>query len=338
MNFIQVDGLKKNYQIPKRRKGVMQTISGLFHREYETVEAIKDVSFQVNKGEIVGYIGPNGAGKSTTIKMMCGIMVPTAGTVLVNGFIPYQNRREHAKQIGVVFGQRTQLWWDIPVEDSFQMLRHMYKVEAEDFNYRLGMFKEILALDELLHVPVRNLSLGQKMRAEICAALLHNPSMVYLDEPTIGLDIVAKRKIREFIKEINVKYKTTIMLTTHDIGDLEELCSRIIVIDKGIKVFDNNIERLNELSGYSEKMILSLEETVEVEVMKQDFQAVVEIKREGDKWIFLYDTRVISTLDILSIVMQKYKVINYRVEKKDTEQIIHDIYTKSIQYGSGDHQ
>jgi ABC-2 type transport system ATP-binding protein len=313
----------------------MKALSSLFYRQYHVICAVRNISFRVEQGEIVGYIGPNGAGKSTTIKILCGIIVPSSGVVTVNGIVPHRRRHEHAKNIGVVFGQRSQLWWDIPVKDSLTMLRYMYKVPEKQFHQRLDMFRELLDLDQFLHVPVRNLSLGQKMRAEVCAALLHNPPVVYLDEPTIGLDVVAKRKLREIIKEINKLYRTTVILTTHDIGDIEELCPRVIIIDNGEKLYDGPLEGVKQFGGEHETIIMTVEEPGSCGYLKEVVgKSLVSAAVDGNKIVCVYDRRAISDIEILGTVMKATRVIDFRVERKGTEQIIHDIYTNSREKSS----
>lgn len=244
MPLIDVRGLTKEFKIFRRREGVVGAFQDLFHREYSIMKAVDGIDFMVNKGEMVGYIGANGAGKSTTIKMLTGILVPTDGQVTVNGYIPHRDREQYTREIGVVFGQRSQLWWDIAVIESFKLLRRIYDVPKKDFNDRLKIFNEILEMDQFLHLPVRKLSLGQRMRCDLVAALLHNPSILFLDEPTIGLDVLAKAKIREFLQEINREFKTTVILTTHDLGDIEALCPRVAIIDKGKMLYDGSVDDL----------------------------------------------------------------------------------------------
>lgn len=250
MPVIEVRGLTKEFNIFRRREGVRGAFMDLFHREYRTLRAVDGIDFFVEEGEMVGYIGANGAGKSTTIKMLTGILVPTAGDLRVRGYVPYKDRERYTHHIGVVFGQRSQLWWDIAVIESYRLLRRVYHVSEEDFKARLDMFNDILGLADFLHLPVRKLSLGQKMRCELAAALLHNPSILFLDEPTIGLDILAKAKIRDFLKDINREFRTTIILTTHDLGDIEALCPRVAIIDRGRMLFDNALENLYTQWGH----------------------------------------------------------------------------------------
>ena len=238
MSYIQAEGLRKTFTVRKKRE------KGSLLREKETVEAIRDLSFKVEQGEMVGYIGPNGAGKSTTVKMLSGILTPDAGQVSVGGRIPWKERREHVRHIGVVFGQRTQLWWDVPVQDSFDLLRDIYRLSPEEYRKRLVELTEALQIGPLLRVPLRQLSLGQRMRAELCGSLLHRPELLFLDEPTIGLDAVSKLALRDFLKWENRRQGTTVMLTTHDMEDIVALCPRVMVLGHGRKLFDGTLSGL----------------------------------------------------------------------------------------------
>ncbi|MDE6202782.1 MAG: ATP-binding cassette domain-containing protein, partial [Lachnospiraceae bacterium] len=256
--MIEVKNISKDFVSPKKYPGLKGAVKGLFSNEKVVKTAVDDISFSIRKGEIVGYIGSNGAGKSTTIKMMTGILTPTKGTCRVAGINPNQNRKENAKNIGVVFGQRTQLWWDLPLGESFTILKEIYDVPAEDFSARMDFLNDVLELQDFIDRPVRTLSLGQRMRADLGAALLHNPKVLYLDEPTIGLDLVVKDNIRRAIKQINEKYQTTVILTTHDIGDIEELCSRIIIIDEGKLIYDGSLANLKDTYGNKRKISMEI--------------------------------------------------------------------------------
>lgn len=249
MNAIEVHNLRKAFQVQQNRTGLKGSFQDLFKRSYKEVVAVNDIDFTIPKGEICGYIGENGAGKSTTIKMLTGILVPTSGEILVNGMVPYKDREKFVRNIGVVFGQRSQLWWDLGVIESFHLLRKVYRVPADEFKKRLDELVQRLDLADILNRPVRKLSLGQRMRCELAASLLHNPSIVFLDEPTIGLDIVVKSEIRDFLKELNQKYETTILLTTHDLQDIEALCSRVIMLDDGQIIYDGGLQQLKEKWG-----------------------------------------------------------------------------------------
>ena len=249
MPQIIVDRLTKEYRIPERGAGISGAVRHLFKPQYRTKTAVDDVSFSVEKGEIVGYIGPNGAGKSTTLKILSGILFPTSGEVSVNGLTPYKDRKKNAMQIGVVFGNRSQLFWDLPVIDSYQLNRRLYDIPDSVYNENIAYFTEIFELDEIINQPVRLLSLGQKMRATIAGAMLHSPDILFLDEPTIGLDVTSKHKIRDFIKQVNAKKETTVILTSHDMGDIESLCERIILIDEGHIRHDGTVEDFESLYG-----------------------------------------------------------------------------------------
>ena len=240
--MIEVQDLCKTFQVARREGGLGQAVKALFHREYETIRALEGVSFTVKDGEMVGYIGPNGAGKSSTIKILSGILTPDSGTCRINGRIPWKDRRKHVKEIGVVFGQRTQLWWDVPVADSFELLREIYAIPTEVYQKNVDELTELLDLAQLLRTPARQLSLGQRMRCEIAGSLLHSPKILFLDEPTIGLDAVSKLAVRDFIKRLNKERRTTVLLTTHDMQDIEALASRILLIGKGKILLDGGLD------------------------------------------------------------------------------------------------
>jgi ABC-2 type transport system ATP-binding protein len=242
--MITLEHVRKTYKVSKRDAGFLSACKSLFHKEYELIHALDDVSFSISDGEMVGYIGPNGAGKSSTIKILSGILTPEEGTCLVDGLTPWKNRIEHVKHIGVVFGQRSQLWWDVPVIDSFELLKEIYQVDKQQFLHTLEQLTDMLNLSELLKTPVRQLSLGQRMRCEIAASLLHDPKILFLDEPTIGLDAVSKLAVRDFILKLNKEKNTTVILTTHDMQDIEALTNRIILIGKGRILLDGTMEDL----------------------------------------------------------------------------------------------
>jgi ABC-2 type transport system ATP-binding protein len=247
--MIEVQHLSKHFKIKKRKPGILGSIVSLVHSEVEYLKAVDDISFSIKPGELVGYIGQNGAGKSTTIKMLTGILTPTEGKIRVNGLDPSRDRKFNARQIGVVFGQRSQLWMDLPVEESFDLLRSIYKIDSKVYKQKLDFFFELLGLNEFFNQQARKLSLGQRMKADLAASLLHSPSVLFLDEPTIGLDLLVKEKVREFIRMINTEEKVTIILTTHDIQDIEFLAQRIIIIEKGKKEYDGDIANFNKLLG-----------------------------------------------------------------------------------------
>lgn len=258
-NIIEVGDIKKYYRIAKREKGMAASLKYLFNRSYELKKAVDAVSFSIKRGEIVGFIGPNGAGKSTTIKILSGILYPDAGDVTIKGYIPYKQRKQYVKHIGVVFGQKTQLNWDLPLIESFELMKFIYRIPQEKYEKNLSQFSKLLEMEDFINQPVRQLSLGQRMRGDIVAALLHSPEIVFLDEPTIGLDVVAKEKIREFIRYINEKEQTTILFTTHDMQDIEKVCDRLIIIDKGKKIYDGSIDQIKNKYANSKTIEILLE-------------------------------------------------------------------------------
>jgi len=326
MRIIEVNRLRKEFKIAKRQEGLWGAVKSLFHREYVTKTAVRDISFTVDAGEIVGYVGPNGAGKSTTIKMLTGILVPTSGYVKVNGLIPYKERQKNARQIGVVFGQRTQLWWDLPTIESFELLKQVFQIPEKRYKRNLEQFTEILGLEEFLHIPVRQLSLGQRMRADIAAALLHDPAILYLDEPTIGLDVVAKERMRNFIREINAERGVTVILTTHDMSDIEKLCRRMILIDQGQVMYDGDLATIKERFGGESVLIIDLEEEV------RDFTVTGGrvVKEEGRrKWI-QFRRAEISASQLINQISERYEIRDLALEEPEIEVMIRNIYENGI--------
>lgn len=335
MSFlIRVENLSKDFKINKKYAGFKGAIKSFFTSEYTVKKAVDNISFEINDGEIVGYIGANGAGKSTTIKMMTGILKPTNGIVSVNGLLPYEDREKNAKNIGVVFGQKTQLWWDLPISETFSLLKDIYDVSDEDFNERMSFLKEVLELDEFFLSPVRTLSLGQRMRADLAAALIHNPKVIYLDEPTIGLDVVVKERVRKAIKEINEKYNTTIILTTHDLNDIEELCSRIIIIDKGKKIYDGEINGVKEKFGYLTTVEIQIKEEINLEnfnefnEMKDDCE--FKLNFNENKLSITFNKNKISSSEIIGRVMKKLSVIDFVVKETSIEDIVKKMYRNEV--------
>ena len=279
MNFIIVKNLNKTFKINQRDNGLINAFKSLFIKKYKEVHAVNDISFKIKKGEIVAYIGPNGAGKSTTIKMLTGILKPDSGKIIVNGFNPFNDRVKYVKNIGVVFGQRSQLWWDIPVIESFLILKDIYKISDKEYEKSKNELVELLDIKDILKQPVRQLSLGQRMRCEIAASLLHNPKILFLDEPTIGLDAISKMQVRKFIKEINTKKKVTIILTSHDMSDIEALTKRVIVIGHGKKLFDGNLGDIKKKFDKNKKVEIIFNKMIKIPNIKD----VKIIKKEKDK-------------------------------------------------------
>jgi ABC-2 type transport system ATP-binding protein len=328
MLAIDVNGLRKEFKIQKTREGLKGALRDLFNREYSHVTAVKDISFQITKGEICGYIGENGAGKSTTIKMLTGILVPTSGDIRVNGFIPHKEREAFVKGIGVVFGQRSQLWWDIGVIESFQLLKKVYRVSEADFKPRLSELVERLQLSELLNRPVRKLSLGQRMRCELAASLLHNPQILFLDEPTIGLDIVVKTEIREFLKSMNQRFETTILLTTHDLQDIEALCSRVIMLDDGRIIYDGGLAELKEKWGKGKDVILRFAEGVQLERLQKltsgmDVHWSIDNEWTARVWI---PQNKANISEVLGRVVGVMNIEDIQITEMETDDIVREIY------------
>ncbi len=309
-NMISVQNVKKYYKIAKRDKGFLQAIEGLFHRKYEIKKAVDDISFSIGKGEIVGFIGPNGAGKSTTIKMLSGILYPDSGDINVKGYIPYKQRKQYVKNIGVVFGQKTQLNWDLPLIESFELMKYIYKIPQEMYEENLQKFTKLLDMEEFINQPVRQLSLGQRMRGDIVAALLHSPDIVFFDEPTIGLDVVAKEKIREFIKIMNQTEETTIIFTTHDMQDIEKVCNRLIIIDAGKKVYDGGIEEIKARYAHSK--------TIEI------FLA------DGTKKLHTFDANKYAINEVVEELFAQYDIKDISICEPEIDAIIRDIYEGRI--------
>ena len=330
--MIKVENLSKEFKISKKYPGFKGALRSFFSTEYTIKKAVDDISFEINDGEIVGYIGANGAGKSTTIKMMTGILTPSSGRIIVDGVIPYENREKNAKNIGVVFGQKTQLWWDLPVSETFPLLKDIYGVSDEEYEERMNYFKEILGLDEFFLSPVRTLSLGQRMRADLAAALIHNPKIIYLDEPTIGLDVVVKESVRKAIKDINEKYGTTIILTTHDLNDIEELCNRIIIIDKGKKIYDGELEGVKEQFGYLTTIEIQLKDKSNIEKInfKRFKDDDFKLDMKGSKINITFNKNNVSSADIIGEVMKKSKVIDFNIKETSIEDIVKKMYKNEV--------
>jgi ABC-2 type transport system ATP-binding protein len=327
MLAIDVNQLRKEFKVQKNREGLGGAIRDLFNREYNQVTAVKDISFQIPQGEICGYIGENGAGKSTTIKMLTGILVPTAGDIKVNGYIPFKEREKFVRGIGVVFGQRSQLWWDLGVIESFQLLRKVYRVSEADFKERLDELVERLQLSEILNRPVRKLSLGQRMRCELAASLLHNPQILFLDEPTIGLDIVVKTEIREFLKSMNRRFGTTILLTTHDLQDIEALCSRVIMLDDGRIIYDGGLEELKAKWGKGKEVVLQFPEPVRLERLQELTQGLeVAWELENQLTAKVWIPQQVNVSEVLSRIVGVMNIEDIKIVETNTDDIVREIY------------
>jgi len=324
--IIHVHELSKTFRVIERQPGWKGAFRNLFKPKYRQIQAVCSVSFSLKEGEMVGYLGPNGAGKSTTLKVLTGLLVPTSGEVLVDGRIPWKDRTIYVSRIGAVFGQRTTLWWDLPVIDSLEVIQAMYRIPPGRFRSNLQQFSQLLQMDEFINTPVRSLSLGQRMRADLCAALLHEPKLVFLDEPTIGLDVVAKERIREFILYINRQRGTTIILTTHDLSDVEKLCDRVMILDKGQLLYDGNLESLTtRFEGERILMVVFAEDYEEVEV-----EGARLLERNGREALYAFDWHNLSSSDLLGRLLSKFKVADLELRRPELEQTIRRIYEEEL--------
>jgi ABC-2 type transport system ATP-binding protein len=330
MNRIEVRNLSKQFKSYHSRAGLRGALRDLFDREYKIMKAVDDISFAVQHGEMVGYIGENGAGKSTTIKILTGILAPTTGIVQVNGMNPHKQREQFVRTIGVVFGQRSQLWWDIAVQESFRLLKKVYRVSDQQYNQHMKHVIEVLEIGSLLDRPVRKLSLGQRMRCELAAALIHNPPLLFLDEPTIGLDVLVKLRIREFLKELNAVYGTTVLLTTHDLSDIEALCPRVVMLDEGKILYDGSLQNLRENWGQGKSAVIDFVEPVSLERLKVlTARLPLEWQQENRvKFRAIFHDTTLAVSDLLSCITAQLKVRDIRIEETSTEEIVQKIYRK----------
>lgn len=334
--MIYADCLKKEFKKTIKQPGIGGSLRALFNPKNEIITAVDNISFHVPKGEILGFIGPNGAGKSTVIKMLTGILTPTSGECIINNQIPQKNRQKYVKEIGVVFGQRTQLWWDLPLTETYAVLKEIYEVPTDKFQKRMDFLNEVLDLNEFIQSPVRTLSLGQRMRADIAASLLHSPKVLFLDEPTIGLDVVVKDNIRKAIEKINQEEETTIILTTHDLSDIELLCKRIVMIDKGAKVFDRELHDLKVKFGQMRELCF---ETEEIENIAQKLaysahfhisEKEIDISIDGAGVRVRFNSDSVAVGDMLSYTLSKISVKDINVKDADTEDIIRRLYKQEV--------
>lgn len=329
--IIEIKNAVKEFKVLNRREGLKGSIRDLFSRDYKIVRAVDNISMQIQQGEIVGYLGPNGAGKSTTIKMMTGILEPTSGEILVSGNVPYKNRTKNAQQIGVVFGQRSQLWWALPLIESFKILKDIYQISDADYDEMMKLYQSLVDIEPLLHKPVRQMSLGQRTLSDILAAFLHNPKIVFLDEPTIGLDVSMKAKIRTLIHALNQQKHTTVILTTHDMGDVDALCQRIVIIDKGRMLYDNDITHLKQFFGSYR--------TLKIRIKGDHKQFANEIADKlpqcsvsaDDEWIsVLVDESGTTVMNVLGELQKDYMIRDMQLEEISTEEVIKKIYEEGV--------
>ena len=326
MPIITVEHLSKHFKVHKRRTGFWGNLSSTVSRKHDIIKAVDDVNFTLERGELVGYIGANGAGKSTTIKMLTGILVPTSGHIDVMGLTPYRDRKENTRRIGVVFGQRTQLWWDLPVIDSFELLKHIYEIPQNLYKQNLEFFSELLQLQPFLSTPVRRLSLGQRMRCDLTAALLHNPEILYLDEPTIGLDVVAKEQVRQFLRQVNAERQVTVILTTHDLNDVEKVCQRLIIIDNGKIIYDGGIDALKERYGKTRMLIVDLAQTYSDIQLK----GVDLTRRDGNRIWLAFDRDTISASEVVAQLTARYEIQDLTISEPEIEEIVRRIYELGV--------
>jgi len=326
MSLIKAKNLNKSFRIYSQGSGIKGYLKSFVKREYEEIHAVEDLNLEIEEGEMIGYIGSNGAGKSTTVKMLTGILEPSSGLIEVDGRNPHKNRKKNAMHIGVVFGQKTQLWWDLPVKESFKLLREIYEVDEEAYSERIEEFDEVLQISEFWEQPVRKLSLGQKMRCELAAAFLHHPKIVYLDEPTIGLDVAVKERIRDFIRKMNEEKNITVMLTTHDIGDIEDLCDRIVVLDKGKKIYDGALDDLvNRFS--SRRLVMEVKRPEEFEI---EVKGVNEVKNTDEGLEVVFDRTVITASELMRQILAEYEVLDFQIKEPDIEEVVKKVYNEGI--------
>ncbi|WP_159332002.1 ABC transporter ATP-binding protein [Streptococcus pyogenes] len=330
MVMIEVSHLQKNFSKTIKEPGLKGALKSFVHPQREIFEAVKDLSFEVPKGQILGFIGANGAGKSTTIKMLTGILKPTSGYCRINGKIPQDNRQDYVRDIGAVFGQRTQLWWDLALQETSVVLKEIYDVPEKAFRKRMDFLNEVLDLNEFIKDPVRTLSLGQRMRADIAASLLHNPKVLFLDEPTIGLDVSVKDNIRRAITQINQEEKTTILLTTHDLSDIEQLCDRIIMIDKGQEIFDGTVTQLKQSFGKMKSLSFELKPGQEQVVSQFMGLPDITVERHELSLDIQYDSSRYQTADIIQKTMADFAVRDLKMTDVDIEDIVRRFYRKEL--------
>ena len=319
MSFIEVKHVSKSFKVVKREKGFKNALKSFFKREYIMVDAARDINFSIEKGEIVGYIGPNGAGKSTTIKILSGILLPVQGSVRVGSLDPAKDRKKYVKNIGVVFGQRSQLWWDIPANDTFELLKDMYDIEESNYEKTKNELVKLLRLEKIINIPVRQLSLGERMRLEIAASLLHQPEILFLDEPTIGLDAISKKIVREFIKKLNQNFKTTVILTTHDMSDIEALAKRIILIGKGEILYDGTLQKLKNKYGNNKMVKIFTKDKV-------DKKGITDFSKKEYGYEFIIDVNELTISDFLKYISTRINIDDIEIDNANIDDIIVKTY------------
>lgn len=322
--MIEIKSLTKEFKTAVREEGVLGMFKTLFSTKYEVKSAVNNISLKINDGEMVGYIGSNGAGKSTTIKMMCGILTPTRGSIEIDGVEPYKKRKIIASKIGVVFGQKTQLWWDIPLIESFKVLKEIYRISDIDYQERLNFLYEVLGIKDFVNQPVRTLSLGQRMRADLAAAWLHNPKILFLDEPTIGLDVLVKEKIRNAIKMMNEKFNTTVILTTHDMKDIEDLCKRIIIIDKGNIIYDGTLENVKYRFGDLRTLTVTLRNKKTDDEL-YNYEGKLKFLRDEEnenKLIIKFNAQEITLETVINYAFNQLGATDMKVEEIGIEDVV----------------
>lgn len=330
--IIDVQSIGKTYKVAKRRTGFKGAVLNIVHPEYERKKAVDNISFRIREGEMVGFIGPNGAGKSTTVKMLSGILYPDSGSIHIAGYIPYKQRKEYVANIGVVFGQKSQLSWDLSPMDSYEVLKHIYKIPEKRYRDNIERFTELLDMKNFIDQPVRQLSLGQRMRADIAAALLHSPKIVFFDEPTIGIDVVGKEKIRSFIKELNKTDNVTMIFTTHDMQDIEKTCERLIIIDDGRKLYDGSLENIK--SSYVSSRIMEVEFEELPERINISDVKVCDVENNRMKKLITFDTGSVSVNVLMSELLDNYNIKDISVKEPEIDAIIRDIYEGRVVIGN----
>lgn len=332
-NIIEIKNITKEFKVLNRREGLLGSFKDLFSRDYKIVRAVDNITMSIEQGEIVGYLGSNGAGKSTTIKMMTGVLEPTSGEIFVNGNIPYKDRTKNAQEIGVVFGQRSQLWWSLPLIESFKLLKDIYQISDDDYNSTMKLYRSLVDIEPLLHKPVRQMSLGQRTLSDILAAFLHNPKIVFLDEPTIGLDVSMKSKIRTLIHALNKEKNTTVILTTHDMGDVDALCRRIVIIDKGRMLYDNDIDHLKKFFGSYRTLKVRSDDEIKIlaEMLEKELSEFSVSVSADDEWIsLLVNEDKAAIMEVLNAVQKSHKLRDMKLEEISTEEVVRKIYEEGV--------